>query len=61
MALLAALPKAPSAYSPWRNPERALARRNWVLERMAENGYIDRASLEAAKAAREAKEKYAAA
>ncbi len=51
MALLAALPKAPSAYSPWRNPKRALARRNWVLERMYENGYIDRQSLEAAKAA----------
>ncbi len=51
MALLAALPKAPSAYSPWRNPGRALARRNWVLERMYENGYIDRQSLEAAKAA----------
>ncbi len=51
MALLAALPKAPSAYSPWRNPKRALARRNWVLDRMYENGYIDRQSLAAAKAA----------
>ncbi len=39
-ALLAALPKAPSRYSPYRNPERARERRNWVLERMAEEGMI---------------------
>ena len=39
-ALLAGLPKAPSAYDPTRNPVRALDRRNLVLERMVEEGYI---------------------
>lgn len=39
-ALLAALPKAPSEINPRRNPERAMERRNWVLQRMLENGYI---------------------
>ena len=32
MALLAALPKAPSSYNPYKNPIRALKRRNWVLK-----------------------------
>jgi penicillin-binding protein 1C len=40
-ALLAGLPKAPSALSPLRHPERARARRNHVLERMAETGVIN--------------------
>lgn len=39
-AYLAALPKAPNNYHPVKNHEAALARRNWVLERMAEDGYI---------------------
>ena len=39
-ALLAALPKGPSAYTPRDHPERALRRRNLVLSLMAENGYI---------------------
>lgn len=39
-AYLAALPKAPSRYHPYRNRERALARRNWVIGRMEENGFI---------------------
>ena len=39
-AFLAALPKAPANYDPDRYPERAVARRNWVLERMRENGFI---------------------
>ncbi len=39
-ALLAGLPKAPSTLSPYRNPEGALSRRNLVLDRMAELGYI---------------------
>jgi penicillin-binding protein 1A len=39
-AYLAALPKAPNNYHPLRHPERALARRNWVIERMAEDGRI---------------------
>lgn len=39
-ALLAALPKAPSGYNPWNNPERAIQRRNWVLQAMQEEGFI---------------------
>ncbi|QRM35890.1 penicillin-binding protein 1A [Microvirga sp. VF16] len=39
-AYLAALPKGPNNYHPFRQPEAAIARRNWVLERMAANGYI---------------------
>jgi penicillin-binding protein 1A len=40
-AYLAALPKAPNNYHPVRQNERAVARRNWVIARMVENGYID--------------------
>ncbi len=40
-ALLAALPKAPTRYSPFRNPEKALRRRNLVLQKMMEYGFID--------------------
>ena len=40
MALLAAMPKAPSAINPFKNYNRAVARRNWVLLRMMEDGYI---------------------
>ena len=39
-ALLAGLPQAPSSYNPFLNPQRALARRNEVLQKMAEQGYI---------------------
>ncbi|MBR0651096.1 PBP1A family penicillin-binding protein [Roseomonas terrae] len=39
-AFLAALPRAPNNYNPIRFPERARARRDWVLDRMAEDGYI---------------------
>ncbi len=39
-ALIAGLPKAPSAYDPTRNPDRATERRNQVLERMAEEDFI---------------------
>lgn len=39
-AYLAALPKAPNNYHPFREPERALERRNWVIDRMEENGFI---------------------
>ncbi|GGD88548.1 penicillin-binding protein [Aureimonas endophytica] len=39
-AYLAALPKAPENYNPFRNPERALERRNWVIEQMHQNGFI---------------------
>ncbi len=40
MALLAALPKAPSNYDPQKNYEAIRERRDWVLDRMAENGVI---------------------
>ena len=40
IAMLAGLPKAPSAYDPTRNPDRAKTRRNLVLERMAEEKYL---------------------
>lgn len=49
-ALLAGLPKAPSTFDPLRNPQAALERRNYVLKRMLEDGYIDRAAFEAARA-----------
>src|SRR5690606_3411040 len=39
-AYLAALPKGPNNYHPFRHPDRAIERRNWVIDRMAENGYI---------------------
>ena len=40
MAMLASLPKAPSAMNPFKNHDRALQRRNYVLRRMLEDGYI---------------------
>lgn len=40
MAMLAGLPKAPSAFNPLANPERAQIRRNWILGRMRDLGYI---------------------
>ena len=50
-AYLAALPKAPNNYHPFRQRERALERRNYVLDRMAEDGYV--AAQDAAKAKKE--------
>ena len=41
LAMLAGLPKAPSRYNPVINPERATIRRNYVLGRMLELGFID--------------------
>lgn len=41
MAMLAGLPKAPSAYNPVANPKRAKARQLYVLRRMRELGYLD--------------------
>lgn len=45
-ATLAAMPKAPSDYHPVRQKDRLLARRNYVLREMQQNGYIDRATYE---------------
>lgn len=41
VALLAAMPKAPSSYNPHNNYEAALKRRNYVIGRMLDDGYID--------------------
>lgn len=41
LAMLAGLPKAPSRYNPVINPSRATIRRNYVLGRMLELGFID--------------------
>ncbi|MBW7473053.1 penicillin-binding protein 1A [Marinobacter sp. F4218] len=40
MAMLAGLPKAPSAFNPLANPDRALIRRNWILGRMRDLDFI---------------------
>ena len=39
-AMLAGLPKAPSAYNPISNPKRARIRQLYIIERMEENGFI---------------------
>jgi penicillin-binding protein 1A len=49
-ALLAGLPQAPSQYNPFRNGQAAIERRNDVLEKMYENGYITRLEYEEAAA-----------
>ncbi len=48
-AYLAALPRAPNNYHPFRQTERAIARRNWVIDRMLDNGYITVEEAEHAK------------
>ncbi len=48
-AMLAGLPKAPSAYNPIANPKRARARQLYIIERMEENGFITKAEAIAAK------------
>ena len=40
MAMLAALPKAPSTYNPYKNEIKALKRRNWVLKRLLDENFI---------------------
>ncbi len=47
-AYIAALPKAPNNYHPIRRPEAALARRNWVIGRMLDDGRISFAEAEEA-------------
>ena len=49
VAYLAALPKAPTNLHPFRQRDRATERRNWVIDRMVENGYVKAADGEAAK------------
>jgi len=48
-AMLAGLPKAPSAYNPISNPKRARSRQLYIIDRMLENGFITRDEAEAAK------------
>uniref|UniRef100_UPI0018EDC8B8 penicillin-binding protein 1A n=1 Tax=Bosea sp. ASV33 TaxID=2795106 RepID=UPI0018EDC8B8 len=48
-AYLAALPKAPTDLHPFRNRDRAIERRNYVIDRMVENGYVKREAGEEAK------------
>lgn len=48
-AMLAGLPKAPSAYNPVANPKRAKARQQYILQRMLQLGYITEAEYEEAK------------
>ena len=49
LAMIAGLPKAPSRFNPVANPEQGIARRNYVLRRMLEVGYIDQAEHDAAR------------
>ncbi len=48
-AYLAALPKAPSSLHPVKNRERALERRNYVIDRLVENGWVKSADAEKAR------------
>src|SRR5436853_5383457 len=48
-AYLAAMPKAPGALHPVRNRDRAIERRNYVIDRLLENGWIKQADAEKAR------------
>src|SRR6201746_2925239 len=48
-AYLAAMPKAPGALHPVRNRERAIERRNYVIDRLLENGWIKQADADKAR------------
>jgi len=48
-AYLAALPKAPAALHPVRNRDRAIERRNYVVDRLVENGWIKQADADKAR------------
>ncbi|MEO8278124.1 MAG: penicillin-binding protein 1A [Ideonella sp.] len=49
-AMLAGLPKAPSAYNPIANPRRATVRQLYIIDRMLENGFITEAQRKEARA-----------
>ena len=49
-AMLAGLPKAPSAFNPINNPKRARSRQLYIIERMQDNGFITAEQAVAAKA-----------
>ena len=48
-AMLAGLPKAPSANNPIVNPERAIARQRYIIDRMLDNGFITQEQRDAAR------------
>lgn len=50
-ALLAGIPRGPSIYTPFRHPERALARRNWVLDQVLAKGFATEEEVVRARAA----------
>lgn len=47
-AMIVGVLKAPSAYNPVANPKRSMARRNWIIGRMYELQFIDKAAYDAA-------------
>jgi penicillin-binding protein 1A len=49
-AFLGGLPKAPNRYNPAQSPDAAVARRDWVLDRMVEDGYATHAAADEAAA-----------
>ena len=49
MAYIAGLPKGPNNYHPFKHPEAAIERRNYVLDQMLANGYITQAQHDEAK------------
>ncbi|MGB9140689.1 MAG: transglycosylase domain-containing protein, partial [Aestuariivirga sp.] len=46
MAYLAALPKGPNNYHPFKHKDRAIERRNWVLQQMLDNDFITQAEFD---------------
>lgn len=48
-AMLAGLPKAPSAFNPFSNPQRAQIRQHYIIDRMVENGFINPTDAETSK------------
>lgn len=59
MAMIAGLPKAPSRYNPIVNLERATERRNYVLERMRQQGYLTDTEYQVALAEPETAQRHA--
>ncbi|MEZ5856817.1 MAG: penicillin-binding protein 1A [Hyphomicrobiaceae bacterium] len=49
-AYLAALPKGPNNYHPYRHTTQAIERRNWIIDQMVANGYTDAKAAAVAKA-----------
>ena len=48
-AYLASLPKGPNNYNPFRHNDKAIERRNWVIDQMVDNGYVSREEADKAK------------